>query len=104
MPFIRLFLVKFRRRARSSWAWRDTSLGLTDRGVDYRRAFSYLSLGMTVPLFALFGFIIGREYGEPALGIVLGTLLGIGLFLADVLTRAAREARGWKAESDRTSE
>jgi len=59
---------------------------------------------MTIPLFALLGFIIGREYGEPALGIVLGTLLGIGLFLADVLIRAAKEARAWMAESEVESE
>ncbi|MFQ5950805.1 MAG: hypothetical protein ACE5KH_01815 [Candidatus Geothermarchaeales archaeon] len=67
-------------------------LSLTGQGVDHRKAFSYLSLGMTIPLLALVGFIIGREYGEPALGIVLGTLVGIGLFLADVIIRAAREA------------
>jgi len=59
---------------------------------------------MTIPLFTLIGFIIGREYGEPALGIVLGTLLGIGVFLADVLTRAARQGRRWRAELDRESE
>ena len=70
---------------------------LTGDRMDYRKAFSYLSLGMTIPLLALVGFIIGREYGDPALGIVLGTLVGVGFFLADVFSRAAREARRGRA-------
>ncbi|MFQ5870742.1 MAG: hypothetical protein ACE5IB_01090 [Candidatus Geothermarchaeales archaeon] len=77
---------------------------MTGDRVNYRKAFGYLSLGMTVPLLALIGFIVGREYGEPALGVVLGTLVGIGLFLVDVVSRAAKETDGWKGESDLESE
>jgi F0F1-type ATP synthase assembly protein I len=73
---------------------------LNGERIDYQKAFSYLSIGMTIPLFAFLGFIVGREYGEPGWGIAVGTLLGVGIFLADVLVRASRESQREGTSSD----